>query len=125
MQGGTTYPAAGSGPEPRARLVLVVEVADASDRTALRAHAKAVEIGHGRGHQTLAAGLVDGTGAGFAHHDVETGTRGVEGGGEPDGPSAGDDQVTHGRSPRRTTAACGELRSPPGSAPSAARRWRV
>src|SRR4051794_20290272 len=125
MQGGTTDPAAGSGPEPRVRLVPVVEVADAGDRTALRAHPKAVEFGHGRGHQPLAARLVDGAGAGFTHHDVETGTRGVERGREPDGPSTGDDKVTHGRSRRRTTAAYGELRSPPGPARSAARRWRV
>src|SRR6187401_874593 len=122
MQGGTTDSATGSGPEPRVRLVPVVEVADAGDRTALRAHPEPVEVGHGRGHQTLAARLVDRAGAGFVHHDVEPGTRGVERGREPDGSSAGDDQVTHGRSPRRTTAACGGPRSPPGSARSAARR---
>ena len=69
-------------------------------------HAEAGQVGDGAGHQPLAAGLVDRAGARLAHHDVEAGAGGVQRGGEPDRSAAGDDQVTHGRSPRRTPAAC-------------------
>ena len=51
--------------------------------------------GQRAGHQSLAAGLVDGAGARLEDQDVEPGAGGVQGGGEPGRAAAGDDEVPH------------------------------
>ena len=70
-----------------------------------RVHAEGGQVGDGTGHQPLAAGLVDRAGARLADLDVEAGAGGVQRGGQPDRPAAGDHQVTHGRSPRASQRA--------------------
>ena len=104
--------------ERRVRGAAAAEVADPGQPVAGRVHAEGGQVGDGAGHQPLAAGLVDRAGARLADLDVEAGAGGVQRGGEPDRPAAGDHQVTHGRSPRALRG----RRSPPGSGRSAAPR---
>ena len=90
-----SYAAAGTAPEGRVDRVRPVDVADALQRPAFQGHAEVQQVRDRRGHQPLAAGLVDHALAGLEHDDVEAGPRGVQRRHQPDRAAAGHHQVAH------------------------------
>ena len=53
------------------------------------------QMSHGVRHQAFAARLVDGTAPTVDDLDLQTRSGGANGGGQPGGPAAGDDEVDH------------------------------
>ncbi len=121
VEGRAAHPAPGTGAEDGLRgRAGAVDVADAGQGVPVRVDAEGREVGHGSGHQALAARLVDGAGTRLAHDDVEPGAGGVQRDGQADRAAAGDDEVTH-RWPRARAGS--RVRRPRhGSARSGGRR---
>ena len=83
-------------PEQRLDLAVGIEVADSGDDLTLRVHAKPGEPAHGRGHQSLAARLVDWPIARLRHGDRQPTLRARDRCGQPGRAAADDQDVDHG-----------------------------
>ena len=95
MQVGAADAEPGAGTEPRLRGPGRRDVTDAMECASGRVHAELAQPGHRTGHESFTAGLVDGTRARLHDSDRQPRPAGVDRGGQPDRPAAGDEQVPH------------------------------
>ena len=107
----TTYAPAGTRAERRVDGVRAVDIADAVDPMAVERHAEVEQVGDRRGHQALAARLVDDPVSRLVHLHVQAGPRGVQRCGESDRSAPGHHQVAHQTSLSTASSAAFSTRS--------------
>ena len=95
MQVGAADTQPGAGTEPRLSGSRRGHVADAMERSPGRVHAEVAQPGDRPRHQSLTAGLVEGTRSRLDHGHRQPRIAGVDRGGQPDRPAAGDEKVLH------------------------------
>jgi len=84
-----------SGPEVRLDAVGVVQIGDSPKRLAVQWDTDGLQLLDGVRHQPFAARLVDRSLPAVDHDGLQTGARGMDGGGQAGGSAAGDDEVDH------------------------------
>ena len=111
MQGRAAHAQPGARLERRLDAAVGVHIGDAAKRFAVQSNTESLQLPHGVRHQTLSAGLVDGSAAPVDDDDVEAGPYGVQCGGEPGRAASGDEQVDHFRLARAEFSVLSRVRS--------------
>ena len=95
VQFGAPHPHARTGAELGARRPATVGVGDTGERLAVHHHSERLKMTQCVRHQTLAAGLVDGSAPTVEDHHLQPRAGGVRRGGQTGRATAGDQQVDH------------------------------